>query len=367
MSEDHVPRHITRRKIVKGAAWSVPVVAAAVALPASVASPTCTPRTLRFSISDTSSAAGFHTDWQVPKGVKLLKVTVAGGAGGNVVYSVGRGSGGNGGLVTANVPVQGEEWLSIWVGQGGGAVNSWAPVSNPAIVGGGGYGNGGPSDPRVDLASGAPAVTTYMAPGGSGGGGSAILRGTAPLVVAGGGGGAGGNGGDAGTPLSIKEAGSPGGDANGAGQGKTIMDSDGSGSVTAPGGLVGGAAVAAGPIVPGARSAKCYPGLATTVPRDGAVGGGVWGVHPLGVYAVHSAAGGGGGGYAGGGSGARAALVPTSNSWFWTACGGGAGGTNFVDGDSGVVVETVSTWPLSTSSLVRQGGYVQIEYCEPGV
>ena len=340
-------RLIRRRAIVKGAAWSLPVLAAAVAVPVATAStvPACATQKTFFTLPDSPSAAGITTVFVVPAKVTSLTVTVAGGAGGLTGGSGGLIRGGNGGLVTATIPVVPGETLDLVVGQGG--ASRTALTGNPSIVSGGqGFGNGGDSDPAADNADSNPG--TWWG-GAAGGAGSAISRGGQPLVVAGGGGGAAGIWGVGYYYVS----GGSGGDADSPGEANWHTPGSG-GRMDIPGGLVGGAAVGPGTATP-SNAFSLFPGLATTSARDGAVGGGVSVINAGTRYG--SGAGAGGGGFAGGGSGARGASASGA------ALGaGGAGGTSYLDTASGVI-GTTSTWNQSTSTTSRQGGTITIEWC----
>lgn len=345
-------RLIRRRAIVKGAAWSLPVLAAAVAVPVTTAStvPACATQKTFFTLPNSPSAAGITTAFVVPAKVKLLTVTVAGGAGGGSFGPKGSIRGGNGGLTTATIPVVAGETLTLHVGQGG--ASRTAVTSTPSVLdGGGGFGVGGAADPRADN----PATGSGLWWGGaSGGGGSAILRGTQPLVVAGGGGGAagfyssgpytyyyGGRGGNAGAD----------GEANWARVGTRSMKN--------PGGLVGGGAAGSGSSTP-VGAYFLLPGLATTSARDGAVGAGVSNTY-AGQLLV-AGAGAGGGGFAGGGSGARGGESSAADGAYTVQGAGGAGGTSYLDSAAGVV-GTTSTWKQSTTTRARQGGTITIEWC----
>lgn len=345
-------RHIRRRAIVKGAAWSLPVLAAAVAVPVATASttPVCATQKTSFALPDSTSAGGISTVFVVPAKVTSLTVTVAGGAGGLTTGPMGTIRGGNGGLVTATIPVVAGETLDLVVGQGGASRTEL--TANPSTVTGGqGFGNGGDSDPAADNPNSGPGSWWG---GAAGGAGSAILRGTQPLVVAGGGGGAaglysagytyyyGGMGGNAGVAGEANWANVPG---------SRQMDN--------PGGLVGGGAAGSGASTP-SGAYFLLPGLATSSPRDGAVGAGV--SHTYAGQLLGSGAGAGGGGFAGGGSGARGGDASGSDGIYTVQGAGGAGGTSYIDTASGVI-GTTSAWNQSTSTTSRQGGTITIEWC----
>lgn len=344
-------RTIQRRTIVKGAAWSLPVFAAAVAVPMASASgtPACATQKTFFTLPDSPSAAGITTTFIVPAKVTSLTVTVAGGAGGSTDGPAALIRGGNGGLVTATIPVTPGETLDLIVGQGG--ASRTALSANPSIVTGGqGFGSGGDSDPAADNPDNGPGSWWG---GAAGGAGSAISRGTQPLVVAGGGGGAAGFYGQNFTYYY----GGRGGDAGSAGEANWEVNPN-TGRMDNPGGLLGGGAAGPGTASP-AAAFFLLPGLATSSVRDGAIGGGI--AYRYAGQLIASGAGAGGGGFAGGGSGARGADVWAVGGYVVQGAGG-AGGTSYLDAASGVVGNT-TTWKQSTRTTSRQGGTITIEWC----
>ena len=338
-------RTIQRRTIVKSAAWSLPVFAAAVAVPMASASgtPACATQKTFFTLPDSPSAEGINTTFVVPAKVTSLTVTVAGGAGGatRATWTI---LGGDGGLVTATIPVVAGETLDLVVGQGGASRTRF--TADPSIVTGGqGFGSGGDSDPSVDNPNSGRG--TWWG-GAAGGAGSAILRGSQPLVVAGGGGGAGGIYGVGWTYYD----GGRGGNAGNDGEANWYDTFTGS-RIDLPGGLASGAAAGAGTFTADGTFYSA-PGLATAS-RDGAIGAGAssW----IGGQPWGAGAGAGGGGYHGGGSGSRG-----GRSGAIALGAGGAGGTSYLDTASGVVGNT-TTWKQSTTAPGRQGGTITIEWC----
>ncbi|WDH78190.1 hypothetical protein PTQ19_11770 [Microbacterium esteraromaticum] len=170
---------MTRRTLTKSAAWGVPVIAAAVALPASSASTNCVPA--RFDAPAPGTGANqteaTTTTFVVPQGVTSLSFTVAGGAGGaRNGYDRSRAR-----LVQGTLQVTPGDVLTLIVGQGGYKPQDLSSAAG--WYGGQGYGNGGHSVYTPEPGAG---TNLYGAVGGSGGGGSAILLGSTPLVVAGG-------------------------------------------------------------------------------------------------------------------------------------------------------------------------------------
>lgn len=201
-SDAEIAEGIPRRTIVKGVAWSIPIVATTVALPAASASVGCVEGgTITVTPPNrTEDDAGIQT-WTVPVGVSKVSFTVIGGNGGSYRAMDGvpvatpgpttpptaeRGS-----LVTGELMVTPGQVLTLIAGQGGAMSHGHAAVGNISEshsggTGGHGYGKGG------DAVWQRGVTASSMRFGGAGGGGSAILLGETPLVVAGGAGGAGG-------------------------------------------------------------------------------------------------------------------------------------------------------------------------------
>ena len=196
--------NISRRKVVAGAAWAAPVVAASAAVPAFASSTVCEYASApKFNISGQPSGAKDSVKFTVPAKVDKIRFEVAGGAGGGSNQV----AGGSGALVTGEIPVKEGQVIELVAAAGGVAYLASEPgVDSPSLwqtrpaTGGKGYGNGGdvneqpvPADAkaRVDANwSGASDMKRYLY-GGSGGGSSALLINGTPIAVAGGGGGAG--------------------------------------------------------------------------------------------------------------------------------------------------------------------------------
>ena len=205
--------NISRRKVVAGAAWAAPVVAASAAVPAFASSTECAYASApKFNISGQPSGAKNTQKFTVPAKVDKIRFEVAGGAGGGS-SSI---AGGSGALVVGEIPVKEGQVIELVAAAGGvaylervdGAENDpktpeekrykiWG--TRPA-TGGQGYGNGGdvnvytvPSDAqsRVDAKwPGGSDMKRYVH-GGSGGGSSALVIDGTVVALAGGGGGAG--------------------------------------------------------------------------------------------------------------------------------------------------------------------------------
>ena len=186
--------NISRRKVVAGAAWAAPVVAASAAVPAFASSTECDwESSAAYTAEGTSAGAKNAVSFIVPAKVDKIKFEVVGGAGGTNYADVAAGSGAK---ITGTIEVKEGQTVQL-VGAAGGIGNG---ALNPA-EGGEGYGNGGSSNlPTPIPASVMQRVNanwpkdsklkriTYSA---SGGGSSALVIDGTPVAVAGGGGGAG--------------------------------------------------------------------------------------------------------------------------------------------------------------------------------
>ena len=197
--------NISRRKVVAGAAWAAPVVAASAAVPAFAASsePCKYAAAPKFNISGQPSGAKDTVKFTIPAKVDSIRFEVAGGAGGGSNQV----PGGSGALVTGEIPVKEGQVIELVAASGGVAyLESVRGVDSPALwqtrpaTGGKGYGNGGdvneqpvPADVKaqVDANWSKPSDMKRYLYGGSGGGSSALIINGTPVAVAGGGGGAG--------------------------------------------------------------------------------------------------------------------------------------------------------------------------------
>ena len=203
--------NISRRKVVAGAAWAAPVVAASAAVPAFAASSEpCKPEgSAAHTISGQPSGNKNTYKFTVPPKVDKIMFEVVGGAGGGSA-SV---KGGSGASLTGTIDVKEGQVVELVAAAGGVAYLErvlgneatekkqyyiWA--TRPA-TGGEGYGNGGdvnaqaiPADAKALVDAKYPGTDTDMKAavyGGSGGGSSALIIDGTPVAVAGGGGGAG--------------------------------------------------------------------------------------------------------------------------------------------------------------------------------
>lgn len=188
---------LTRRKLVAGAAWAAPVVAASATIPSYAASVAATNDCIlaaspAYSISGTDEGAKTVQSFAVPNNVHKLRFELVGGAGGTNNRMTPAGSGAK---VSGIVPVTPGSIVQIIAAAGGIGDGSLTPTA-----GGEGYGNGG-SVPaytipatitaQVDAKYPNPANSKTQAYAASGGGSSALLIDGVVVAVAGGGGGAG--------------------------------------------------------------------------------------------------------------------------------------------------------------------------------
>ena len=186
--------NISRRKVVAGAAWAAPVVAASAAVPAFASSTVCEwESSAAYTANGNAFGAKGSASFVVPALVDKIKFEVVGGAGGTNYDDMAAGSGAK---ITGEISVKPGQTVHL-VGAAGGIGNG--PLT--AADGGEGYGNGGSSNLPTPIPASVmqsvnaiwPASSplkriTYSA---SGGGSSALLIDGTPIAVAGGGGGAG--------------------------------------------------------------------------------------------------------------------------------------------------------------------------------
>ena len=186
--------NISRRKVVAGAAWAAPVVAASAAVPAFASSTECDwESSAAYTAEGTSAGAKNTVSFIVPAKVDKIKFEVVGGAGGTNYADVAAGSGAK---ITGIIEVKEGQTVQL-VGAAGGIGKG---ALNPA-EGGEGYGNGGSSNlptpipasimQRVNAIWPADSKLKRITYSASGGGSSALVINGTPVAVAGGGGGAG--------------------------------------------------------------------------------------------------------------------------------------------------------------------------------
>lgn len=131
--------NISRRKVVAGAAWAAPVVAASAAVPAFASSTVCEwEETVAYSANGAASGAKGTASFVVPALVDKIKFEVVGGAGGTNYDDMAAGSGAK---ITGIIEVKPGQTVQL-IGAAGGIGNG--PLT--AAEGGEGYGNGGSSN-----------------------------------------------------------------------------------------------------------------------------------------------------------------------------------------------------------------------------
>ena len=318
------PEHVIRRRtIVQGVAWSIPVIATAVAVPAATASAGCTPGNVAVLSGGRTLARQTVT---IPSGAKNIMFTVCGGAGG------GPQTGGAGAYITG----------TLAVGLGG-------PLVVELVAGGQGHHRDEPAEAATGYGNGGTSLTSGDVFNGTGGGaGSAILMGGAPLIVAGGGGGAGSY---RHSNVTVAFSGVGGSAGN---SGAPYIH--GTGNTYAGGGL---GAVGS---TPGAGGTATYPadghgggnfsGSPGTAGGSGTGGNG--GSSPV-------TGGGGGGGYAGGGSGAHTEWYTPDNQLRAHAAGGGAG-SNYIAASSVITSAAVHTSGVPDNTSDDRSGLVTLTW-----
>ena len=186
--------NISRRKVVAGAAWAAPVVAASAAVPAFASSTECEwESTAAYTAEGNASGAKGTQSFVVPPLVDKIKFEVVGGAGGTNYDDIAAGSGAK---ITGIIEVKPGQTVQL-IGAAGGIGKG--PLS-PA-EGGEGYGNGGSSNLPTPIPASVMQRVNAIWPkdsslkriiySASGGGSSALVINGTPVAVAGGGGGAG--------------------------------------------------------------------------------------------------------------------------------------------------------------------------------
>ncbi|MBF1670816.1 MAG: phosphoenolpyruvate synthase, partial [Rothia mucilaginosa] len=129
--------NISRRKVVAGAAWAAPVVAASAAVPAFASSTVCDwESTAAYTADGNASGAKGTTSFVVPALVDKIKFEVVGGAGGTNYDDIAAGSGAK---ITGIIEVKEGQTVQL-IGAAGGIGNG--PLSS--AEGGEGYGTAVP-------------------------------------------------------------------------------------------------------------------------------------------------------------------------------------------------------------------------------
>jgi len=200
--------HISRRKVVKGAAWATPVIAASSVVPTFASSVDCTfAENAYASFRGESNSYRVEEEFSIPAGTHKLRFELTGGAGGR--YEKGL-DGGSGAKVSGIVEVKPHQTVKIIAGGGGSFAPEFYKVGDgyrtAPVEGGYGFGDGG-SIPEVGIPDDVgyqvgirwawsdvwrngphslPMDEVYAC---SGGGSSALLIDGEVIAVAGGGGG----------------------------------------------------------------------------------------------------------------------------------------------------------------------------------
>lgn len=368
-----------RRSVLRGAAWTVPIIAATAAVPLAVAS-TCS-RTTR-----TFETPGLATTFTVPAGAPYVDFVVRGAGGGaGTGLAQGQGAESTGRITLPSNATVAQRTFGLVVGQGG-----EVKTDGTTAFGGAGYGVGGSSTygPRNNPSS----------PAGGGGGGSALLVGAlggAPLIVSGGGGGVAVRQVVQGVTRQVTVYSEP--DATtGFAYGRSNAGSDApNGRVGAVGrasgsetGLAVSPAIAANGATGGARAGTSHyvlsngdwgpvtrvEGLNGQNHGLGARGGGNGGDGAQrldnGNGSFGASAGGGGGGYAGGGGGGMVGSRFTGTNTLSISSGTGAAGSSYRPSTDAAAAlgYAISGYTLASSGLnsnTNRGheGYVSLSWC----
>ncbi len=303
LSEERV---IGRRTIVKGAAWSIPIIATATAVPQAAASTGGCSGTVRVT------GYGQARDLEIPPCATIVTYEIAGAGGGYTGNAPGpdrEADGGRGALLTGTLTGVAGQTLHLIPGNPGESSST-----TKQALGGSGYGPG-----RGGHSGGLPGRPVNLAAA-AGGGASGIGIGSVPLVVAGAGGGAG-------TSIAYRypdqnpvALAGPGGDAGQPGGTSIVRNSVA--DVSAQGGQ------------PGAGRVGGAGGAGTTQNgwEGGPESGGSGVLAALNEFSAMS--GGGGSGYGGGGSGGISIYAQNDSSGQLLRMfigGGGGGGGSYVN------------------------------------
>jgi len=352
-----------RRTIIKGAAWSVPILAAAVAAPAQAASG-CTGTPVVKRVTGIGANKGVLT-FTLPANARCITFVVEGaGGGGPGTTTI---NGGSGARIEGSLTGCGSNRVLTLVAGGGGTSH----------VGGDGFGRGGDPVPGVTPGGYSNVEVNW---GSGGGGGSAILIDSTPVVVAGGGGGSGSHSGfwesNTGPAPSSWVMGGTGKNANGGvapggngddcrvSQSNWFLEGDGGRGAS---GAVPGAGDGATWNLPtlDAGPGEVFGGSGTGPTSTGGAGGNAVSQSSRSTFNnksfyVYSASGAGGGGYAGGGAGGAAAATfrqPWGSGQAMSttsAAGAGGAGSNFLGSATASGCTTSAT--SATQGTAGNGG-----------
>ena len=183
---------ISRRNVVKGAAWATPMVVASASVPA-FASSLCTPGITLDVPTNTTTNGDSVTHTFTAGNIEVMTFTLLGGAGGTYQGNARDGHGGSGALVTGTLDLNPTDEVTFIIAGGGG------PYNNTPSTPGKGWADGGShSEAIMDESEYTKRYKEHSSKslinelyGPTGGGASAILLNGTPIAIAGGGGGAG--------------------------------------------------------------------------------------------------------------------------------------------------------------------------------
>ncbi|WDH78692.1 glycine rich domain-containing protein [Microbacterium esteraromaticum] len=387
-ADSAVPR-LHRRTIVKGAAWSVPLIAAAAAAPAYAVSGCTQVGQLVETRATTQNFATARPEVPVtiPAGVTRMHFVVVGGDGGYAVRNGGYASG-KGAYLEGDVAVTAGSTFYLQAGAGG--EFGWYPDS------GGGYGRGGKSLYGNGGNGGASTASGAAFHGDGGGGASALLDASrSPIAVAGGGGGSNTNFYPDGPNAALYSAslehdqvatygsssvtafggacnaGLPGvrgqtGSLGWMGQRSSLAEPTPTQIVLMSGGGIGGGAGANSGGAGGVPQWVAGPDFANYWARSGSAGSGRNGGNGAAAPGAPTGGGpgGGGGGFSGGGGGAAVATawwgVPAPYDGKYGIAGAGGGGSSYLRDDVTNRITQLDPRPVSTDD--GEMGYVQVTF-----
>ena len=146
--------HISRRKVVKGAAWATPVIAASSVVPTFASSVDCTFAENAYAYFEgASNVFRVEEEISIPAGTHKLRFELTGGAGGR--YKTGL-DGGSGAKVSGIVEVKPNQTVKIIAGGGGDFTPETYYIGEryrtAPVKGGYGFGDGG-SIPEVEISN----------------------------------------------------------------------------------------------------------------------------------------------------------------------------------------------------------------------
>ena len=114
---------ISRRNVVKGAAWATPMVVASASVPA-FASSLCTPGITLDVPTNTTTNGESVTHTFTAGNIEVMTFTLLGGAGGTYQGNARDGHGGSGALVTGTLDLNPTDEVTFIISGGGGPYNN---------------------------------------------------------------------------------------------------------------------------------------------------------------------------------------------------------------------------------------------------